>query len=85
MDKKKRCNGVHLALYRALTDEAPLDGEKPLDVVDTAKWQRYQVMKTMGWTFEEYQKSPARIVDVTWLMIQTEMRAVAVVMKRRET
>ena len=76
MDTKKRINGVHLALYRALVDEAPLDGEAPLSLADVRKWQRYQVMKQMGWTIGEYQEAPAGLIEEIWLMMQTEQRAI---------
>jgi len=51
-------------------------------MVDIAKWKRYQVMKTMGWTIRDYWNTPAPIIEEVWLLMNTEIKANNEVMSR---
>ena len=72
---------MHLALYRKLTDQSPLDDEKAFDTEDARRYKRYRVMRAMGWNWTEYRGSPHSLIDEIYLFIQTEERAQADVIK----
>ena len=69
---KKLREGLHLALFESLTVGVPLDGE------DAARWRRFRIMKEMGWTYREYQNTPASVIAEAWAFIQTESKAIEI-------
>lgn len=40
-------------------------------------------MKEMGWTYQEYRRTPASLVAEIWMMMQTEAQAESDTMKER--
>jgi hypothetical protein len=51
--------------------------DEPLDSVSAARFKRYQIMKAMGWTYQEYLKTPAHIVNEIAMFIRTEAKAIS--------
>ncbi len=39
---------------------------------DYARYKRFRVIKEMGWTYPEYQATPASIIDQVWAFLLTE-------------
>jgi hypothetical protein len=42
---------------------------------DTVRWNRYQVMRAMGWAFSEYNSAPASLIEEISMFIKTENKA----------
>ncbi len=69
MARKKLQDGILSNLYRSLVYSADLESE------DAERWQRYQVMKHMGWSYQEYQDAPYWLIAEMKAIMATEMAA----------
>jgi len=49
----------------------------PLEEEDARRWQRYKIMKTMGWSYREYRQAPISLVKEIGAFILTEEKATA--------
>ena len=56
-------------IYRALVYDDDIDTE------DAIRWKRYKIMEKMGWTYHEYQNTPAHIVTEIYSLMNTETKA----------
>ncbi len=54
-----------MPLYKALTFNEPM-GE------DARLWQRYHIMKEMGWDYFTYLRTPHFVIEQIWAFMQTE-------------
>lgn len=48
---------------------------------DAAKWERFQIMRLMGWNYWEYQKAPASLIKEIMAFIKTENKAMESIRK----
>ena len=66
MGGKKLIEGIHEGLLKALV----VQGSLPLE--DALKWKRYQIMRIMGWGYEEYSNAPHSLIEEIWAFLLTE-------------
>lgn len=62
--------GIHLQLLKAILYPA----DEKIDAVTALKYQRFQVMRNMGWTYREYQSNPAWLNAEVAMFLKTESK-----------
>ena len=58
-------------MYEVLTGLS----KEGISAEDAARWKCFQVMKAMGWTYREYQNTPAHIIEEVSMFLRTEKAA----------